>query len=40
MLRSTTFRLAAECDVSFTLSGQARYHDTEVDTRRTEVTKI
>jgi len=36
--RATTLRFAAECDVSFALSGQARYYYTEVDTRRTEVT--
>jgi len=36
--RATTLRLTAECDVSFMLSGQAPYHYTEVDTRRTEIT--
>jgi hypothetical protein len=39
MLRSNDFGLAAECDVSFRLSGQARYHDNKVDTQ-TEVTEI
>jgi hypothetical protein len=38
-LRINDFRLAAECYVSFTLSGQARYHDTQVDTRGTATRK-